>query len=226
MQSGTKRDDLSRDPAAKARGRPKAYDRETALRAMRDTFWGKGFAATSLDDLCAAAHMNRPSLYNAFGDKAQIFREVLLHYSDYLRGRYRAAFDAKLPLIRGLYHVYETALKIYMEDGDKPLGCLMMNVALTDSIVDPAVADIINTAMRDLQAAFRRRLLRAQEAGELAEDANIEALTVLTTSLHSALTVKVRAGGTYEVLAQYVRDGVSLIPVIRHKPQKCVAVLR
>lgn len=213
MQSGTKMDDLSRGPALKARGRPKSYDRETALLAMRDTFWARGFAATSLDDLCASAHMNRPSLYNAFGDKAQIFREVLEHYKAYLQVRYRAAFEAKLPLIKGLYHVYETALKIYMDNRDKPLGCLMMNVALTDSRLDSTVSDIINTAMTDLQAAFRRRLLRAQEAGELAEDANIEALTVLTTSLHSALTVKVRAGESYENLAQYVRDGVSLIPI-------------
>jgi AcrR family transcriptional regulator len=215
MQISTKKDDALPANTGRTRGRPKTYDRETALKAMRDAFWNKGFAATSLDDLCTATHMNRPSLYNAFGDKTQIFRAVLEHYIEYLRVRYKAAFDAKLPLIKGLYHVYETALRVYIDDHDKPLGCLMMNVALTDTVIDPSLAAIINKAMLDLQMGFRRRLLRAQDAGELAHDANIDALTVLTSSMHSALSVRVRAGESYEVLCQYVRNGMALIPATR-----------
>ncbi|MFC6656272.1 TetR/AcrR family transcriptional regulator [Roseibium salinum] len=35
-------------------------------------FWKHGYAATSLDQICAATNLNRPSLYAAFGGKGHI----------------------------------------------------------------------------------------------------------------------------------------------------------
>ena len=63
--------------AAAKRGRPRAYDPDAALRAARDIFWVKGYAATSLDDIVEATGMNRPSLYAAFGDKEAIYLAAL-----------------------------------------------------------------------------------------------------------------------------------------------------
>ena len=42
------------DDAPKRRGRPRAYDPQTALARAADTFWKAGYAGTSLDDLAAA----------------------------------------------------------------------------------------------------------------------------------------------------------------------------
>ena len=56
------------------RGRPRAYDPETALSQAMAVFWDAGYAATSLDDLSAATGMNRPSLYGAFGDKHALYQ--------------------------------------------------------------------------------------------------------------------------------------------------------
>ncbi|HVR63824.1 MAG TPA: TetR family transcriptional regulator, partial [Polyangia bacterium] len=50
------------------RGRPRLYDPDVALSRAIDVFWQLGYSGTSLDDLCAAMEMNRPSLYAAFGD--------------------------------------------------------------------------------------------------------------------------------------------------------------
>ena len=58
------------------RGRPRAFEPETALNQAMDVFWKDGFAATSLDDLSAATGLNRPSLYGAFGDKRSEERRV------------------------------------------------------------------------------------------------------------------------------------------------------
>ncbi len=40
----------------------------------------KGFTAASLDELAAAAGLNRPSLYAAFGDKEQLYIAALRYY--------------------------------------------------------------------------------------------------------------------------------------------------
>ena len=43
-------------------------------------FWRKGFAATSMNDLCDAMGIRSPSLYAAFGSKEALYLEALEHY--------------------------------------------------------------------------------------------------------------------------------------------------
>src|SRR5262249_49612858 len=65
---------------ARPRGRPRAFDPQTALQRAREAFWDRGFAGTSLDDLSERTGMNRPSLYAAFGDKQELYLETLRGY--------------------------------------------------------------------------------------------------------------------------------------------------
>ena len=60
--------------------RPRAFDQERALDAATDCFWRDGFEATSIRELAAEMGLKAPSLYNAFGDKRSLFREVLRRY--------------------------------------------------------------------------------------------------------------------------------------------------
>ena len=62
------------------RGRPRAFEPETALAQAMDVFWRDGFAATSLDDVSAATGLNRPSLYGAFGDKRALYLQAYGQY--------------------------------------------------------------------------------------------------------------------------------------------------
>ncbi|QDG76625.1 TetR/AcrR family transcriptional regulator [Labrenzia sp. PHM005] len=63
-------------------GRPKSYDKDTAMEAFVDVFWSKGFDATSIDDLQAAAGIKRGSFYAAFGGKDEVFQAALQRYWD------------------------------------------------------------------------------------------------------------------------------------------------
>ena len=58
-------------------GRPREFDEKAALEAAMDSFWQKGFEATSLADLCACTGLHKGSLYQAFGDKHQLFMRAL-----------------------------------------------------------------------------------------------------------------------------------------------------
>jgi TetR/AcrR family transcriptional regulator, transcriptional repressor for nem operon len=60
--------------------RPREFDRDAALAAAINTFWTKGFAATSTEDLVQAMNIGRQSFYNAFGDKRQLYLEALQTY--------------------------------------------------------------------------------------------------------------------------------------------------
>ena len=63
-----------------ARGRPRGFDRDSALRCAMLLFWERGYEATSISDLTAAMGINSPSLYAAFGSKEALFRESIELY--------------------------------------------------------------------------------------------------------------------------------------------------
>ena len=66
--------------SAKTRGRPRSFDRDTALERAMLLFWRQGYAATSISELTAAMGINPPSLYACFGSKEGLFKAVLEHY--------------------------------------------------------------------------------------------------------------------------------------------------
>ena len=196
----------------KPRGRPRAFDRVTALNAMREVFWNKGYAATSLDDLCAAAGLNRPSLYNAFGDKAQVFLSVLDAYVAEVRPQYEAAFRAPGPVRDVLMGVFRAAAKIYRTlDGNGGRGCLMIGAALTDATRDPQVGGAILTQLHDMENGFLWLLSRARSRGELPATADPQKLAKLASSVHTALSVRMRAGETQDALREHVEMMIGII---------------
>ncbi len=68
----------SRPP--RPRGRPRSFDRATALEKALMAFWENGYEATSVSDLTRAMDIGAPSLYAAFGDKRSLFEEVVQVY--------------------------------------------------------------------------------------------------------------------------------------------------
>jgi len=194
----------------KARGRPKSYDRSTAIRAMRDLFWEKGYAATTLDDLSHVTQMNRPSLYNAFGDKAQIFKVILDDYVSEIRPLYEAAFKSGGSLFETLTAVYETAYEIYLVH-DKGLGCFLIGAALTDSMRDPEIAHLILDRIHAIDRGFVWLMKSAQEKGQLPSGVDPGAMAMLASSIHNAISVRVRAGENLQDLRAYVNSMVKLL---------------
>jgi AcrR family transcriptional regulator len=71
-----------RETQHKARGRPRTFDREAALRRAMEVFWAKGFDTCSMADLVDAMGINSPSLYAAFGSKEDLYREAVELYTD------------------------------------------------------------------------------------------------------------------------------------------------
>ena len=61
-------------------GRPREFDRGRGARGGDAPFWRKGFAATSMNDLCDAMGVRSPSLYAAFGSKEALYLEAVGRY--------------------------------------------------------------------------------------------------------------------------------------------------
>jgi len=154
-------------------GRPREFDEAAVLDAAMEAFWSKGYEATSLADLCACTGLHKGSLYQAFGDKHQLFMRALRHYSDSQFHEVQALLntvDSPLARIRTVVH------KI-CDDAGSEKGCLMINslveLAPHDDDVKAAVqsfGELRLRAMTDMIAA-------AQQAGELRAELDPEKLT-------------------------------------------------
>ena len=195
----------------KRRGRPPAYDRDAALQQATDAFWRAGFSGTSLDDLAAATGMNRPSLYAAFGDKRALYLHALDRYWRHAYAAMDEALDPNAPLGEALMRVYRKALSLYFPAKGRPRGCFAIGTATTEAMQDPSVRKAFADGLRALDRRFEARLHAARDGGELASDADPEALALFASATLHTLAVRARSGTPRVELERLARRTISII---------------
>lgn len=193
------------------RGRPRAYDPETALAQALAVFWNAGYAATSLDDLVAATGMNRPSLYGAFGDKHSLYRTLLHRYRAIARDGMKDALRYDLPLRLALRRVYHSALALYLPRDKKQRGCFLIGTAVTESVNDARVRKDLAGGLDEIDAAFEARILAARETGELPRHSNPAMLAKMASAALYSLAIRARAGASRATLERFAESAVDLI---------------
>jgi AcrR family transcriptional regulator len=196
----------------KGRGRPRAYDPQTALQQALGVFWNTGYSGASLDSIATAAGMNRPSLYAAFGDKHALYIKALDQYWDTAHTAMQAALtDNSLTLAQALTGFYEGQLAIYFSGDGQPRGCFAIGTATTEAVEDPEIRNVLSARLNQLDADLEARLQTAIEAGELKPDSDLSALAVIASSLLHSISIRARAGKSREELAAIVRNAVIVI---------------
>ena len=154
--------------------RPREFDSGAALESAMQVFWAKGYGATSLDDLCSATGLGRSSLYAAFGDKRRLYLRSLDRYEDAGVARIAKAL-AKPPLRKALAAFFDRVISDIVA-GPGRSGCFIGNCAAELAGGDRAAAARVRRSLERIQATFRDALARARVRGEIAADADVDAL--------------------------------------------------
>jgi AcrR family transcriptional regulator len=158
--------DASR-PAARPRGRPRSFDEKKVLGAVLDTFWTRGYAATSLDDLAAAGQVKRPSLYAAFGGKEEMYLRAFALFEARLTAELGRCLDPSRPLAEGLAAMYRGAIDTYLAGPAGPRGCLAVCTATTAAVEEPAIRAALQGVLTRLDEGLAARFRAARAAGEI-----------------------------------------------------------
>jgi AcrR family transcriptional regulator len=193
------------------RGRPRAFEPETALAQAMDVFWKDGFAATSLDDVSAATGLNRPSLYGAFGDKRALYVQAYQHYRTRANAALASLFAAKEPLRLKLKCILTAALELYLSGEEGPRGCFTVLTASSDAIGDPEIRAIVVEALDSTDRAFGRLFADARAAGELSASADPRRLARMASATIHTLSIRARARVPQAELTSIVDDAVMTI---------------
>ncbi|KJS55802.1 TetR/AcrR family transcriptional regulator [Streptomyces rubellomurinus] len=176
--------------------RPRKFDTDAAIDAAMDTFWSKGYTATSTDDLAASTGMLRGSLYNAFGGKRQLFELALRRYRERGAAGVNAMLDGERPLerIRGMMRagVDRTTL-------DRR-GCLAVNTVTELAGTEPELAQLAREVFVPLEASLTAAIEDGRLRGEIRTDRAPRLLARQTMAAFHGLILQAKAGFEAESL--------------------------
>lgn len=177
----------------KKRGRPPKYDSGEALDGAIRVFWQKGLTATSLDDLSDAMNMNRPSIYNAFGDKESVYRKALARFVEKLGDQLETILFSEPDLDKAIKHFYKAALNTYFSNTE-PLGCFVTCTATVEVMTNPEIKKDLNVIINRVDSVLEERLLKAQEEGKWPKDGKPKNVAKLLHATLQSLAIRARSG--------------------------------
>lgn len=184
------------------RGRPRSFDRDVALQKAMEVFWARGYAGASMAELTGAMGISPPSLYAAFGSKADLYRQAM--------DRYVATSGAALwglleePTARaGVAKALRTAAQAMVRP-DQPLGCMVALSSAQPEDFDAELQQDMTTVWQGSKTALLNRLVRAQAAGEIAADADLDAIALFYATVHQGMSLQARQGATADELNRLV----------------------
>lgn len=180
-------------------GRPRGFDRDTALLAAMRTFWAQGYEGTSIQDLVDAMRINKPSLYSTFGCKEEIFREAVDLY-DRLEGRATSNSLGKAGTARkAVETMLRSNARAYVA-GEGPRGCMIVLSSLLGAPENEGVRAFLADNRLDGEMTLRDRLARGVAEGDLPPSANIAQLAAFYTTVLEGLSIQARDGASTEKL--------------------------
>ncbi|MFK0230017.1 TetR/AcrR family transcriptional regulator [Streptomyces sp. NPDC004290] len=179
------------------RGRPRSFDRPTALEQATMAFWEHGYETTSVSDLTRVMGISAPSLYAAFGDKRTLFEEVVEAYAAGYGAYGNRAFAEEPTARAALGRMLREAAVIFTEPGH-PHGCLMITAAVNCST--PEVEEALRDRRNANLTAFETRIREDVESGGLPPDTDPRTLARLIGAVLQGMSLQARDGATAEEL--------------------------
>lgn len=179
-------------------GRPRSFNRDTALSAAIEVFWRAGYEGATISMLTKAMGVTPPSLYSAFGDKDSLFEEASALYFR----RTCEALDtaAARPTARGAIAIMLDDTARAHTDSSTPLGCLMLT--------EPRLA-----AQREvLHGRLAHRIARGVVEGDLPTTVQPDTLASFLVAVMRGMSGCARDGGSTDELLDIAHFALAAVP--------------
>ena len=163
------------------------------------TFWARGYEATSIDDLCESTGLGRSSLYAAFGDKRELYLRALDRYEEDAAARVSTALKGPLPIHKSIAAFLDKIIDD-IASGPGRRGCFIGNCAAEIPRGDRGAVNQVRRSLARVEKVFREALARARDRGEIARTSDVVALARFFTSGIQGLRLVGKANPDRKVL--------------------------
>lgn len=195
------------------RGRPREFDRGQALRKALELFWEQGYMQTTMVRLCEVMGINSPSLYCAFGCKADLFLEAISYYKQVYWHDTFKNFLYSENLLEGTRKLFEDSARILLLP-NAPCGCLTVFSALTLPPCEERILEKINQMRQETKNVFQNRLQRALVEGEIPANVDLPTVAGALVNFFEGLTLQARDRNmTLDKLRPIALQGIRLLPL-------------
>ena len=193
------------------RGRPKTFDRETALDAAMLLFWERGFEQTCVDDLAAAMGIQTSSLYATFGDKEKLFLEAIEHYRTGRGSVYDAAVIAGKTAKEGFANLFAVTAE-ELTRKDQPSGCMLCLALPTCSPKYDHLQQELDRLRTLSDAVLLRKLQEGLRNKEIPKSTDLRMLVSYFRTALWGMSLQARAGADRETLLEIGRLALRVWP--------------
>jgi AcrR family transcriptional regulator len=205
-----------------ARGRPRTFDPDVALRQALDLFWERGYEGTSLNDLAEAMGIASASIYACFGSKENLFREVMALYGATSGEPPRRALREQ-PTARAAIHAMLRATADQITRPDAPHYCMLILAAPTGAVENHAIREFLADRRRDQRATIEARLARGVTDGDLtAPPGGLAAIARYYATVVQGLSIQARDGATRDELETVITCAMAAWDTLTSAPPDVV----
>ena len=193
-------------------GRPRGFDRDAALEAAMLLFWRKGFAATSMSDLCDAMGVRSPSLYAAFGSKEALYLEAVEYYARTIGPPVWDKLAEGATARAGIENLLIAWTESLPKSRATPAGCMALLAAVGDEW--PAtIVRVVKKVRLEMLGTLRSRLETAVAKGELTASTDLDGLSRFYLSVFQGMAVQAKDGATSAELRAVAAAAMAAWPV-------------
>lgn len=199
--------------AAPARGRPRTFNRDLAVKAAMELFIARGYDGVSLEDLQKAmGNISPPSFYAAFGSKDALFREVVMLYRQTMAENVMRHLAAS-PVRDGIEGMMRAAVELFLINEEAP-GCLIVLGAVNSTRTSKDAHELLSAARDEGNEMLRQRLHRAVEEGELPKGLPLSEIAGFYTTFIQGLAVRARDGASKQSMLAWVDAAMAAWPAL------------
>lgn len=199
--------DTPTGPSPRPRGRPRGFERHTALDAAVRVFWSEGYDGAAINRLSRDMRVPKASLYQEFGDKEDLFVAAIGRYVETRLSAIVQALEQSGTLEADLEQFFDAVATLATSDPTTP-GCLIA-CALADAASNNLrLREELAARFAELETLLQARLEAEHTAFDDALNPRVAA--ILLASVARGLTLQARAGADRETLRQVGQAAVHL----------------